>query len=159
MDKLILPPFFSLNNASNKGLVFDSLWKAWMKVYYQTVSIPPEDDAPYDACLGDEYFDVKLIPEKTKRLDQDYYVYLSHNEYLFGKEHDTTFDVYVEDGDMAERLIMFTFSFAKDLGAFELFADGKWVHCKATGRTEPPWSINVSRILRMTAPTVVPVLK
>ena len=160
MDKIILPPHFDLNKAHNKGLVFDGLWKAWMKVYHQNVIIPPEDDAPFDACLSDVFYDVKLMPERSRLPHQhEYFVYISHNEYLFGKEKDTVYDVYVEDSDVAERLIQFSFSEAKELGAITLFADGKWVHCKVTGQTEPPWSINVSRILQMRAAAELAVLK
>ena len=148
LPQLNLPSSFHLNSPSNKGLIVDEIWKNELSELSPRFYIPEEDDAPYDACLdGKEWFDVKLIPAREKSYHSSY-VYISHNEYLFGKKHDTRFVIYEEVGDIAKFLIVFTFACAKREGAITLFDQGKWVHCKATGKLEAPWSIEVSRILQ-----------
>lgn len=142
--------FHSLD-MSNRGLEFDKLFKSIMSVY-SDVTIPEERDSPYDMKsedeTGTEYFDVKLITDKNEQRPTEY-VYLSHNEYLFAKEQENFFYVvYREIGlfEEAHLTCVFSFEFAKEVGAMELFDAGKKVFCKATGKHETPWSINITRV-------------
>jgi hypothetical protein len=142
---LPLPENFNLSTSHNRGLILDTLWKKAIVAEDPTITIPKEDDAPYDALIDGIYTDVKLITIKDHKVSASY-AYISHNEYLFGKEHDTTFVIYEEGSTEAELIAVFPFSYVKEIGAFDTFPNGKKVHCKATGQLETPWSINVTRV-------------
>lgn len=140
-----LPENFNLSTSHNRGLILDTLWKHAIVNEDPTITIPAEDDAPYDALIDGLYVDVKLITIKDHEVSASY-AYISHNEYLFGKEHNTMFAVYQEGEHTAELIALFPFSYVKEIGAFDTFPNGKKVHCKATGKLETPWSINVTRV-------------
>jgi len=132
---------------SERGLDLDKNFKFLALATDTGFTVPEADDAPYDVALGNQYFDLKLLTDKNG-LERTDYVYLSHNEFLFAKEHGMTYVVYRERSDLNEALLtsVFDFAYAREVGAVELFVDGKKVFCKATGRPETPWSINITRL-------------
>lgn len=141
---LPLPDDFHRLDMSNRGLEFDRAFKRDVP----NITVPPERDSPYDFQLGDNFFDLKLITDKNEQRPTEY-VYLSHNEYLFAKEQENFFyAVYREIGlfEEAHLTCVFSFEYAKEVGAMELFDAGKKVFCKATGKLETPWSINITRL-------------
>lgn len=132
---------------SERGLDLDKDFKFLALATDTGFTVPEAADAPYDLCLGDQYFDLKLLTDKNAPRATDY-VYLSHNEYLFAREHGMFYVVYRELSVLKESHLtcVFDFAYAKEVGAIELFDNGKKVFCKATGKVETPWSINITRL-------------
>lgn len=139
---------YSALDMSQRGLRFDAYFKRFMSAY-SDVTVPEERDSPYDILIGEDRFhDLKLVTDKGEARETDY-AYLSHNEYLFAKDQENFFYiVYRERADVGEARLacVFSFQYAKDAGAIELFDSGKKVFCKATGKHETPWSINITRV-------------
>lgn len=139
-----LPEGFHALDKSPRGLELDKLFKKTTPSIY----VPEERDSPYDFLHLDRYFDIKLITDKGVERETEY-VYLSHNEYLFAKKQEAFYYiVYREIASLNEAHLtsIFTFEYAKRIGAIELFDDGKKVFCKTTGKYETPWSINITRV-------------
>jgi len=143
-----LPDDFHRLTMSERGLTFDKMFKQLMSAY-SDVNVPAERDSPFDIQINDEaFYDLKLITDKNVQRDTDY-VYLSHNEYLFAKQQKHFFYiVYREIGlfEEAHLTCVFSFDYAKEVGALEVFPNGKKVFCHATGKPEMPWSINITRL-------------
>ena len=153
-----------------RGLSFDTMGKAVMMALDPEFSVPPDDDAPHDLRRGNSYYDLKLITDKNGALGKNgkpkvNYAWLSHNEYLFARAHSPALDddtplvrdpkldnmLYVMYQEMPEHseahlLCVADFEYIRKHGLVIPYTDGQPVFCKATGKQEHGWSINVDAL-------------
>lgn len=121
-----------------EGLVIKGLAQKYESFPCITV---PAQGSEYDCMIFDQRIDIKFFTG----IHQDRAcVYMSHNEYLAGKEHDTLYCIVKKNGDKFQLIASITWSEAKALGALELFPNGRWAACqRLNGEEKAPWSINL----------------
>lgn len=137
---------FDLLTEKQQGFVAEYQWLAAMDYATCGALSVPEQGSEYDAMIieSGRRIDFKLFRGvHTNEYNSTAPVYLSHNEFLAGKEHDTLFVVFTPHFNGAKLTKIFSFSEAREAGAIQLYTEGTWVFSARTGKTEPPWSIDL----------------
>ncbi len=138
---------------AQQGICVDGWWKDSMQVSQGRLFEAAKQGLDYDGarvecgeneCSIQEYCDVKFL-RKIKRTDYKISadVFISHNEYNFGRKYNTVFEIlFLKDG-LIRHLTSFTFQEAKELGAMTVFGGGNWVTDRHTGKEAAPWCIDI----------------
>lgn len=144
--ELKLTAGFELLTAKQQGFVVDGVWKDQMtRLVADQVCIPPQGhEADAVRVSNGRPADVKWFTGvRYGKYENNASVYLSHNEYLYGKEHDTVYVIFCNRGGAGFCQKVFAWSAAKEVGAIQPYREGTWAFCKRTGKEEPPWSIEL----------------
>lgn len=142
-----LTPGLELLSPHLQGFAAESAWQERMKVLVDDQIEFPEQGDEYDALRvqTQRRADFKWFTGvRVTQYDTTASVYLSHNEYLAGKEHNTVFVVFRNRGGAGCFTKAFTFDEAREANAIQLFEKGKWTQCaRLGGKLMPPWSIEL----------------
>jgi hypothetical protein len=138
---------FELLTPEQQGMVVEGAWLERMKALVDDQLEVPKQGSEYDALRVStgRRADVKFVRKvNITSYEQSASVYMSHNEYLAGREHNTVFTVFYNRGGAGALLKVFTFAEAKEAGAIQLYENGKYVQCARMGGVlKAPWSIEL----------------
>lgn len=141
-----------------QGIWVDGEWKKAMAAAQPEYFATPAQGLDYDgsriiscdAGHNIEFCDVKFLTKIKKtsyKTSAD--VYISHNEYKFGRANNTIYEiVFLEDG-FIKHLTSFTFQEAKECGAITLFPEGRKALDRETGKDAIPWCIDILTVRPM----------